>query len=297
MKLTKSHALLILASLGFSFILIFSTLLKESGISSLQQVFSRITISLPLLLILTAGKIKLKKKDITYFAATGLVFSAFLLSALSSIALGCPVPVTVALIYTQPFFTAIIAFISKREKITPQKLAIVITGMLGAFLASGITTFSELSLNMGILPALLGGFLYAVYLHLKRTPKKDYSPLQALFNTFLLAVPFTSILGLLLGITVKNPILIGFTIPNSYQLILLLSFSIFSTVLPYGLLNYVRTSEVSPTTEGTLLLLDPALHVLWATIILRQSITEIQYLGVVIVLCSALLMTKTKPKI
>jgi len=297
LKLTKSHALLILASLGFSFILIFSTLLKESGISSLQQVFSRITISLPLLLILTAGKIKLKKKDITYFAATGLVFSAFLLSALSSIALGCPVPVTVALIYTQPFFTAIIAFISKREKITPQKLAIVITGMLGAFLASGITTFSELSLNMGILPALLGGFLYAVYLHLKRTPKKDYSPLQALFNTFLLAVPFTSILGLLLGITVKNPILIGFTIPNSYQLILLLSFSIFSTTIPYGLLNYVRTSEVSPTTEGTLLLLDPALHVLWATIILRQSITEIQYLGVVIVLCSALLMTKTKPKI
>ena len=297
MKLTKSHALLILASLGFSFILIFSTLLKESGISSLQQVFSRITISLPLLLILTAGKIKLKKKDTTYFAATGLTFSAFLLSALSSIALGCPVPVTVALIYTQPFFTAIIAFISKREKITPQKLAIVITGMLGAFLASGITTFSELSLNMGILPALLGGFLYAVYLHLKRTPKKDYSPLQALFNTFLLAVPFTSILGLLLGITVKNPILIGFTIPNSYQLILLLSFSIFSTTIPYGLLNYVRTSEVSPTTEGTLLLLDPALHVLWATIILRQSITELQYLGVVIVLCSALLMTKTKPKI
>ena len=297
MKLTKNHALLILASLGFSFILIFSTLLKESGISSLQQVFSRITISLPLLLILTAGKIKLKKKDITYFAATGLTFSAFLLSALSSIALGCPVPVTVALIYTQPFFTAIIAFISKREKITPQKLAIVITGMLGAFLASGITTFSELKINLGILPALLGGFLYAVYLHLKRTPKKDYSPLQALFNTFLLAVPFTSILGLLLGITVKNPILIGFTIPNSYQLILLLSFSIFSTTIPYGLLNYVRTSEVSPTTEGTLLLLDPALHVLWATIILRQSITEIQYLGVVIVLCSALLMTKTKPKI
>ena len=296
MNLTKSHALLILASLGFSFILIFSTLLKESGISSLQQVFSRITISLPLLLILTAGKIKLKKKDITYFAATGLTFSAFLLSALSSIALGCPVPVTVALIYTQPFFTAIIAYLTKKEKITLQKLAIVITGMLGAFLASGITTPSELSLNLGILPALLGGFLYAVYLYLKRTQKKDYTPLQALFNTFLFATPITLLLGLTITAFTENPLLTSFTIPDSYQLSLLTSFAIFSTVLPYGLLNYVKTGEVSPITEGTLLLLDPALHVVWATTILKQYVTPLQYLGITLVLSSTILMLKIKGK-
>ena len=216
MKPTQSHLLLVLASLGFSFILIFSTLLKESGISSLQQVFSRITISLPLLLILTAGKIKLKRKDTAYFTATGLTFSAFLLSALSSIALGCPVPVTVALIYTQPFFTAIITYLTKKEKITPQKLAIIITGMLGAFLASGVTTPSQLKLNLGIFPALLGGFLYAVYLYLKRTQKKDYTPLQALFNTFLFATPITLLLGLTITAFTENPLLTSFTIPDSY---------------------------------------------------------------------------------
>jgi len=77
--------------------------------------------------------------------------------------------------------------------------------MLGAFLASGITTLSELSLNMGILPALLGGFLYAVYLYLKRTQKKDYTPLQALFNTFLFATPITLLLGLTITAFTEKP--------------------------------------------------------------------------------------------
>jgi drug/metabolite transporter (DMT)-like permease len=105
------------ASFSFSFILVFSTLLKNSGVSSLQQVFFRVTLALPLIFLLIKGKFKLEKKDLPYFILIGFVFSAFLFSALSSIVFGCPIAVSVALLYTQPFFTAVLAVLSKRERI------------------------------------------------------------------------------------------------------------------------------------------------------------------------------------
>ena len=294
MKFTRSHALLLIVSLGFSFILIFSTLLKESGISSLQQVFSRMAFSLPLIFLLIMGRTKLKLEDAAHFMLRGLVFSGFLFSALSSIAFGCPVPVTVALVYTQPFFTAIISFISGREKPSVKKLVIVLAGIFGAFLASGLTLqqITELDINLGILLALFGGFLYALYLFLKRTEKHAYTPLQALFNTFLFAAPLTLILGFILRFFTENPLLVSFVIPNHYQLTLLIIFAVFSTVLPYGLLNYVNPNEVSPTSEGTILLLDPALHVIWAILILGQIVSIFQYLGIALILASAFAMLR-----
>jgi drug/metabolite transporter (DMT)-like permease len=82
--------------------------------------------------------------------------------------------------------------------------------------------------------------------------------------------------------------------PN--QLFLLTLFAFFSTTLPYGLLNYVKPSEVSPTTEGTILLLDPFLHNVWAVLIFQQYISLIRYLGVGLTLISAAAMLKTKQK-
>jgi len=252
-------------------------------------------LSLPLIFLLIVGKVKLELKDAAHFMLRGLVFSAFLFSALSSIAFGCPVPVTVALIYTQPFFTAIISFLSGREKPSVKKLLIVFIGIFGAFLVSGVRLeqILELDINVGILFASFGGFFYALYLFLKRTEKHAYTPMQALFNTFLFAALFIIILGLILRFFTENPLLVGFVIPNFYQFSLLILFAAFSTVLPYGLLNYVSTAEVSPTSEGTILLLDPALHIVWATILLNQYVSLFQYFGIALILASAFAMLRS----
>lgn len=295
MSFTRSHALLILVCFGFSFILVFSTLLKNAGVSSLQQVFFRIILALPLIFMVIKGELKLRREDFQFFFLTGLVFSCFLLSALSSIVFGCPVAVSVALIYTQPFFTAILATISGKEKMTLKKIIAMIMGVVGVFFVSGVITEPLPSLNVGGLGfALLGGFFYSVYLYVKRLRKADYTPLQGLFNTFLFAAPSTLLLGLILRFFTTNTSLIGLTLPNSYQLTLLILFASFSTALPYGLLNYVKPQEVSPTTEGTILLLDPMLHNLWAVVILQQYISPIRYMGVGLILLSAALMLRTR---
>ncbi|MEM3536306.1 MAG: DMT family transporter [Candidatus Bathyarchaeia archaeon] len=296
--MTKSHALLIVASFGFSFILVFSTLLKNAGVSSLQQVFFRVTLALPLIFVLIKGKFKLEKKDLPYFILIGFIFSAFLLSALSSIVFGCPIAVSIALIYTQTFFTAVLAFLSKREKVSLEKLAIIIVGMTGALLASGILTEQYSSINItGILFALFAGFLYATYLFFKRMRKTCYTPLQGLFNTFMFAVPCLIVLGVALQLFTTETKFIGFSMLDPYQLLLLTLFAFFSTTLPYGLLNYVKSSEVSPTTEGTILLLDPFLHNVWAILIFQQYVSVIRYLGVGLTLLSAAAMLKLKSKI
>ncbi len=77
---------------------------------------------------------------------------------------------------------------------------------------------------------------------------------------------------------------------------LLLSFALLSTVLPYGLLNYVKTKEISPTTEGMLLLGDPLLHALWAMLFFSQYISMVQYVGAVLILASAAMNLKLAAK-
>jgi drug/metabolite transporter (DMT)-like permease len=285
---TRSHGLLVLAGFGFSFILVFSKLLKDTGMSSLQQLLFRIIIATPLIFLLIKGKVKLEREDLAHFILMGFVFSAFLLSSLSSIAFGCPLAVATALIYTQPFFTAFLAAIAGRERINAKKLAIVIVGVIGVFLASGIATeeFSSLPV-LGVLFALFGGFLYAVYLFFKRAVKKSYAPFQALFNTFIFAGPCALILGLVLRFFTANPILVGFSMLSSYQFLLLVLFAVFSTALPYGFVNYVKTSEVSPTSEGTILFLDPVLHNFWAILFFQQYVSLIRYVGIVLILLSA----------
>ena len=230
-----------------------------------------------------------------YFVLIGLVFSAFLLSALTSIVFGCPIAVSVALIYTQPLFTALLAALSRKERLTFEKLVIVIVGFLGVLLVSGALTEPLSNLNVaGVSFAFTAGFLYAVYLYLKRARKTGYTPLQALFNTFMFSAICTVFLGSMLRLFITNQNFVGFSMPNLQQFALLFMFAAFSTALPYGLLNYVKPSEVSPTTEGTILLLDPLLHNLWAVVIFQQYIPPIRYLGVGLILLSAAAMLRVK---
>jgi len=58
------------------------------------------------------------------------------------------------------------------------------------------------------------------------------------------------------------------------------------------LLNYVRVEEVSPTTEGLLLLGDPLLHTLWAILLFKQYVTVTQYVGAGLILLSAAMNLK-----
>jgi len=286
------------ATLGFSFILVFSKVLLGTGMSSLEQLLFRLSFGLVILFLVMLFKRKfgfIHRRDFSFFAIIGIVYSLFTFSGLSSIAFGTPIPVAVALVYTQPIFTTIISQLTGKERVTAVKAGVILIGVLGAFLVSGLQ-ITHLQIGPGIVFPVLAGFFYAVYLWLKRQATggmlREYTPYQVLFNTFLFALPSILVLGLMLRSVSTDPLFVGITTPDVYQLGLLLLFAVFSTILPYGLLNYVKVEEVSPTTEGLLLLGDPLLHSLWAILLFKQYVTVMQYVGAGLILLSAAVTLK-----
>jgi len=160
--------------------------------SSLEQVFFRLSFGLPILALFMLFKKKfrlIRRKDVSFFILMGIVYSLFLLPGLSSIALRTPITVVTSLIYTQPIFTAVISQITGKEKVTTAKISVILVGVLGAFLVSGLQIMN-LQIGLGIVFPIFGGFCYASYLWLKRqaTSKTEYNPHQILFYTFLFAL-------------------------------------------------------------------------------------------------------------
>jgi len=288
--LNRSQIYVMSATLGFSFILIFTTVLKNTGMSSFEQLFFRLAFSILILLLMTAHKRRLslaKWNDVPFFVAIGFTYAFFALSGLSAIAFGTPIAVSVALVYTQPIFTALISFTTRKERVTIANTAVVLLGVVGVFLVSGLSA-ADPQISLGIVFPIAAGFLYAVYLWLKRrAPIDEYTPFQVLFNTFLFAIPVLAIAWGIFGKFSAEPLFAGVLTPDLQQLALLFFFALFSTVLPYGLLNYVKVREVSPITEGMLLLGDPLLHTLWAMLFFRQYIPAVQYVGAALILVSA----------
>jgi drug/metabolite transporter (DMT)-like permease len=292
MVIKKSHGYVFISSIGFSFILVFSTFLKDSGVSGLEQSLVRLALTALLLLVILKGKpVFPLKNDLPYFISIGFVFALFHVSGLLPIFFGTPIAVAAGLINTQPIFTSILAGITGRERISWKKISVILLGVCGALMLAGLSPNKGLigQLNIGVILGTLGGFLYAVYLFLKRYNKTRYSPLDSLFNTLLFAVPCALIISLVILGFSDSPTIARFVQPNLYQFALLILFSIFSTVIPYTMLNKVDSDEVSPTTEGTILLLSTVLHASWAVLIFNEFVTSLQYIGMFLVLISAVL--------
>lgn len=302
MGLTRSHLLVLATAVCMSFILIHSHALKVSGISSLQQVLFRMAIATPLLALFLGrkGLRPVERSSIVPFLSIGLVFSFFLFSALSAIALGLPIAVAVALVYTQPIFTAIISSLTGREPMSFGRALIVAIGTAGAVLSTGLS-IGEL-LHLELEPCLVVGFvsglLYALYLALKRHLRElGYGPEQITLSAFAIGLATTGALSITLSLAVGgDPRLTELVLPNAYQMALLVSFAVFSTAMPYTLLNFVRPGDISPASEGLLLLIDPALHILWAYVLFGQAVSLSQYVGVTLILSSSAAYHIFKPR-
>jgi len=260
----------------------------------------RLSFGLPMLALFMLFKRKLRLiriEDFSFFALLGVVYSLFVLSGVSAIAFGASITVVTSLIYTQPVFTAVISQLTGKEKITAAKAGVIFVGVLGAFLVSGMQ-ITNLRFDVGVIFPVFGGLAFALYLWLKRqaTSMTEYTPYQILFYTFLFAFPSVIIAWAIMRNVSTNPLFVGITTPNTLQLGMLLLFTGFSTVLPYSLLNYVKAEEISPTSEGLLLLGDPLLHTLWAILLFKQYVTVTQYVGAGLILLSAAMNLKLTAK-
>lgn len=189
MKQSKSALCVLLAGTLWGSMGLFVRKLNAVGLYALDIVQLRIAISLVLvglyLLIFARDKLRVRLRDLWYFAGTGIVslllFSWCYFSGMQEASLS----VMAVLLYTSPAFIVLLSVLLFRETLTRQKLLALVLTFAGCCLVSGLGSGSAVSMK-GLLLGLGSGFFYALYSIFSRYAiERGYGSWTITFYTFL----------------------------------------------------------------------------------------------------------------
>ena len=189
MKQSKSALCVLLAGTLWGSMGLFVRKLNAVGLYALDIVQLRIAISLVLvglyLLIFARDKLRVRLRDLWYFAGTGIVslllFSWCYFSGMQEASLS----VMAVLLYTSPAFIVLLSVLLFRETLTRQKLLALVLTFTGCCLVSGLGSGSAVSMK-GLLLGLGSGFFYALYSIFSRYAiERGYGSWTITFYTFL----------------------------------------------------------------------------------------------------------------
>lgn len=189
MKQSKSALCVLLAGTLWGSMGLFVRKLNAVGLYALDIVQLRIAISLVLvglyLLIFARDKLRVRLRDLWWFAGTGIVslllFSWCYFSGMQEASLS----VMAVLLYTSPAFIVLLSVLLFRETLTRQKLLALVLTFAGCCLVSGLGSGSAVSMK-GLLLGLGSGFFYALYSIFSRYAiERGYGSWTITFYTFL----------------------------------------------------------------------------------------------------------------
>ncbi len=296
----NSRIEILLSGFLFGTIPIFSVFLRLFEVSSFQQVFFRLAISililLCLILIFNGYKlIKLKKTDVSTFICFGFFITMSHLTYLSSISLGILASEAVFLTYTQPFFVIILSKYILDEKITFTRLTSAFLSLIGVALILQIWMINTVANKqlIGYFLAILNGFFYASYIISGRYVgvKKEYSFVATTFWSFIPALMWLFPSWLIIKLITSEKLIINFrtTLPSN-ALILLVGLSVIATFLPYVLLNK-GLERLKASQAGILLLVEPISVLLMGALVLQESLKFWQIIGAILILFSVIMIS------
>lgn len=262
---------------------IFSTYLNQIGFSGWQTTILRIVTAALIILVmlpkLWPQLIKLRPKQWLGLALQSLIgvlgMSVCYFFAVIYVGAGP----AVALLYTAPVFSLLFSAFLLNESITRQSALLALMAVFGV----GLTMLGEQAqVNWGIALGLLSGICYSLYGVLGKRAMHDAHPAPLVF--------FTSII-ISAGILLLLP-----ETYNTYgQLLTLplstwgyaLGLSLIGTVVPFAL--YMKALEKLPATRASVFtIFEPLTAIALATLLLHQSLSWIQYVGVILILLAAL---------
>ena len=262
---------------------IFSTYLNQIGFSGWQITILRIVTAAFLILImlpkLWSHLLKLRRKQWFGLALQSLIgvlgMSVCYFFAVIYVGAGS----AVALLYTAPVFSLLFSALVLDESITRQSALLALVAVFGV----GLTMLGDQAqVNWGILLGLLAGMSYSLYGVLGKRAMRDAHPTPLVF--------FTSII-----ISAGVLLLLPETYQTYGQLLSLplhtwgyaLGLSLIGTVVPFAL--YMKALEKLPATRASVFtIFEPLTAIALAILLLHQSLSWIQYLGVVLILMAAL---------
>ena len=262
---------------------IFSTYLNQLGFSGWQITILRVVTAALLILVmlpkLWPKLLKLSLKQWGGLAIQSLigVLSMSICYFFAVIYVGAGA--AVALLYTAPVFSLLFSAVFLNESITRQSALLALVAVFGV----GLTMLGdEAKLNWGVALGLLAGVCYSLYGVLGKRAMHYAHPAPLVFFT---SIIISASVLLLLPETYK-------TYTKLLSLPLLswgyaLGLSLIGTVVPFAL--YMKALEKLPASRASVFtIFEPLTAIALAILLLNQSLSAIQYLGVLLILLAAL---------
>lgn len=211
-----------------------------------------------------------------------------------AIILGVPVAIVVLLLYTQPLWTTIIGELFLKEKLTKIRILACILVLIGVVILVNPFNAGQIKSWVGIIIALVGGIGLSSWVVLGSVISKRKSPpiITKFLNATLTGIFFLLFYPILLIFT-KSPSIVNFSfnLPLSIWIYLIL-FSLFLEVISH-ILYYKGTKKIPTVDAGIIMLLEPVVGSLLATIFLSQALTINIIIGGILILIANYLVIKT----
>lgn len=189
------------------------------------------------------------------------------------------VSMAVALLYTAPVFSLILARFILGETITKKSAILGIVAVVGVgFLMAG----DKLVFNMGVIVGLLSGLCYSLYGILGKKAMAYHHPANLVFFS---SVCISALVLLCLPNTYTTYGQL-FNLP-SYALLFALGLAILGTIAPYFL--YMSALQKLPATRASVFtIVEPLTAILLAMVLLNQSLSVLQMIGVGLIIGATL---------
>lgn len=262
---------------------IFSTYLNQAGFDGLQIAILRIvtaaSIVLAMLPKLWPLLIKLTPSQWWALALQSLIGMLGMTVCYVFAVIYIGAGPAVALLYTAPIFSLLFSHFLLAEHITRQSALLAVMAVVGV----GLTMMGKHSqINWGIALGVLSGVCYSLYGVLGKRAMHQAHPAPLVFFTSIL---LSAVVLLLVPTTYE-------TYTTLMQLPVItwwytLGLSLLGTVLPFFL--YIKALEKLPATRASVFtIFEPLTAIILAAILLHQSLSLLQYLGVMLILLAAL---------
>jgi DME family drug/metabolite transporter len=295
---TSSYLSLVIAAVCFGSIPVFSYYLNLLDVPTVQQAFFRAVFAVFYLSIGVGvfgafHHLRISRVHLPLFLVYSLLGIALSIVAyITSMAIGTPVIIAVALTYLYPAWTVILARFFLKEPLNWLRLTAVVLSLIGAIVVSLPTELQTTAVPFaGILWAIANGGFAAVYVVFGRKwGRLGYTPTTTTFWGYSFAALWMVPILLVFPLFITDPRVVGFSLllpPTAWFLLLL--FALVATALPYTLVN-VGVKRIDASVASIILLLDPVSATVMGYLFMQQPVSLWQFLGASLILVATLLV-------
>ncbi|MEG1003554.1 DMT family transporter [Clostridium sp.] len=289
----KGISLVLIATLFWGMMGVTSRTLTNAGINSMSISFFRCLIAAVgfsiFLFIFNKNAFKVDLKGIIVSALYGIVTFGLSFTTFNIAVERVPIAVATVLMFTNPIWVTIFNAIFFKEKITGKKAVVIALAITGCLLISNIFGVGLENLDIiGLLIGLSTGVLFALQLVIPRFFEGQYSKDSMLIYGFIASAIvlalFTDFSGVNTAITTNSS--------PTFVVLNILSIGVLSTFIAN--IAYVKATDfIDSGMASVLVALEPVLGSLFAYLVYGETLTALQLIGGLIIVCAAIWLAKT----